>query len=64
MIERLGLELLQLLTAAPRTSEMLAVELIGLVSDDNQSNILKFIEVTLQHLQNVGLISECLVEDI
>lgn len=58
LIQRPGLELLQLLTEAPRTSEMLAVELIGLFSDESPSNIVKFIEVTLQHLQNVGLVED------
>lgn len=58
LIQHPGLEVLLSLTKAPRTSDMLAVELISLLSEESSAGILSLIEVTLQHLQNVGLIED------
>jgi PqqD family protein of HPr-rel-A system len=57
LVEALGVEVLQLLDAAPRTAPEMASALAGLFDTPNPIAIVEYITATLQQLQDAGLVA-------
>ena len=62
LIEPLALELLQRVETSPRTTTQLAAELVGAFANEPEAKVVEFIEVTLLHLQDVGLVISTPIE--
>lgn len=58
LIDSLGLALLQLLVAAPLSTEMLALKLADLYSEDDKAVLDEYIAATLLQLQDAGLLDQ------